>query len=59
MEYGGSTPFSTGSVQDLPGKPAHCFALTTKTGTRAVENGVEPPYSITIHFELENQPAIL
>jgi len=89
MEYGGSTPFSTTSVQHFAGKTAHSSTgaaldhqdrnsrsrerrraavlnyeepgslrtpgrvpwlappLATETRTEEVENGVEPPYSIS------------
>jgi hypothetical protein len=53
MEYGGSTPFSTTSVQDSSesaSAPEGAFPrppLTTETGTQVVENGIEPPYSIS------------
>ena len=55
VEYGGSTPFSTTSVQDSAGRlrtprvvPRLMPPLTTETGTQAVENGVKPPYSTAV-----------
>ena len=42
MEYGGSTPFSTTSIQHSPEDLPLAPPLTTKTGTQAVQNGVEP-----------------
>jgi len=51
MANGGWTPFSTPLVQDSSGiPPVHSGVLlfaapvTTETGTRAVENGVDPPF---------------
>jgi len=65
MDYGGSTPFSTTSVQGLPGVlpapegayPLLAPPLTAETRTEAVKNGVEPPHSIedswvVVQFEL-------
>jgi len=54
LEYGGLTPFSTTSVQRSPGtrlRDYHvcvlgCGHSASHSGTEAVENGVEPPYSI-------------
>jgi hypothetical protein len=52
MEYGGSTPFSTARVQVSVVKggggegPSGVGGFPGKSGTEAVENGVEPPYSI-------------
>jgi len=54
MEYGGSTPFSTPSVAESPGRPptpegASRLAFDHRDLTQVVENGVEPPYSILLY----------
>jgi hypothetical protein len=56
MEYGGSTPFLTTSVQEPPGSSPTPEVALPDAGldhrdlNSGTQNGVEPPYSLILTF---------